>query len=237
MHLLKVACTALFSILELFLLAKWMGNRQMSQLTMFEYIIGITIGSIAAEMAVSGGGELFWPAAVSMAVYAAVAFFLSLITDKSIVCRRLITGRARILLYKGELYRRNFKRSHLDLSEFQMLCRNAGYFDLSQLACAVMESNGTISFLPKSGNRPATPQDLSLPVEEDGPLFVVIMDGKLLPQNLKACGVEAEWIKKQLKQQGVSTVEEALLATVNHKKELSVYRNVKSRKTGKDMFE
>lgn len=236
MEIVKAMLAAVLSIAELFLLIKWIGNRQMSQLTMFEYINGITIGSIAAEMALAEDTDHLLEAAVTMLVYAAIGFGLSLLTDKSIACRRIITGRSRVLFADGKLYRNNFKKSHMDFSEFQVLCRNAGYFNLADLQCAILEPNGKISFLPKSEKRPATPEDLSLTVQPEHPVSVVIMDGRMLQRNMKACGIDENWIQKQLKQQGVSAVKDVCLATVDDTLAFSVYQNYSENAKG-DRFQ
>ena len=159
MEYAHVILASLFSILALFLITKLLGCRQMNQLSMFDYINGITIGSIAAELAASWGKE-FWQWAIALVIYGLATFLLSLATDRSIQARRLITGTPIPLYENGQLLDQNFRRAKLDLNEFLMQCRLAGYFDLSQLETVLFEPNGMLSILPASPYRPATPFDL-----------------------------------------------------------------------------
>ena len=115
MEYAHVILASLFSILALFLITKLLGCRQMNQLSMFDYINGITIGSIAAELAASWGKE-FWQWAIALVIYGLATFLLSLATDRSIQARRLITGTPIPLYENGQLLDQNFRRAKLDLN-------------------------------------------------------------------------------------------------------------------------
>ncbi len=127
MDLLKIVALSFGSVIFLFILTKLMGNKEMSQLSMFDYIIGITIGSIAAEMATALENDFMQPV-VAMAVYAIVSIIISILSYKSLKVRRIISGNSLILLDNGELYRDNLKKAKLDLNEFLMQCRTARIF-------------------------------------------------------------------------------------------------------------
>lgn len=122
MDLLKIVALSLGSVIFLFILTKLMGNKEMSQLSMFDYIIGITIGSIAAEMATALENDFMQPL-VAMAVYAIVSIIISVLSYKSLKFRRMSSGDSLILLDNGEIYRDNLKKAKLDLNEFLMQCR------------------------------------------------------------------------------------------------------------------
>lgn len=122
MDLLKIVALSLGSVIFLFILTKLMGNKEMSQLSMFDYIIGITIGSIAAEMATALENDFMQPL-VAMAVYAVVSIVISVLSYKSLKFRRISSGDSLILLDNGEIYRDNLKKAKLDLNEFLMQCR------------------------------------------------------------------------------------------------------------------
>lgn len=148
MEYAHVILASLFSILALFLITKLLGCRQMNQLSMFDYINGITIGSIAAELAASWGKE-FWQRAIALVIYGLATFLLSLATDRSIQARRLITGTPIPLYENGQLLDQNFRRAKLDLNEFLMQCRLAGYFDLSSWRqCSLNPMGCSASSLP-----------------------------------------------------------------------------------------
>lgn len=127
MDLLKIVALSFGSVIFLFILTKLMGNKEMSQLSMFDYIIGITIGSIAAEMSTALENDFMQPV-VAMAVYAIVSIIISILSYKSLKVRRIISGNSLILLDNGELYRDNLKKAKLDLNEFLMQCRTSRIF-------------------------------------------------------------------------------------------------------------
>lgn len=235
MDILKIVSLSFGSLVILFILTKLMGNREMSQLTMFDYIVGITIGSIAAEMSTSLESNFMEPV-VAMIVYGLVTVFISYITCKSLSLRRFFTGRARILLDNGKLYRKNFKSAKIDLNDFLMECRINGYFNLSDIQTAILEPNGRVSFLPKSLKRPATPEDLNLSPSIENVVINVILDGVLLKENLAKTGNNINWLENNLKEQGINDMKKVFLATCDNQNNLSVY--VKLDKQNKhDFFE
>ena len=222
--ILPVILRSIGSIFALFILTKVMGYRQISQLSMFDYINGITIGSIAAEMAI-GDTKLFLDGLIAMIAYTIVVTLSSIITDHSIHIRRLLGGKPYILLQNGTLYRKNMQKAHLDLGEFLTQCRNMGYFRLSDIQTAIMEPNGKISILPVSDNRPVSPKDLNLTPDPDWLNVNVIVDGKIQEKNLKALGKDYAWLHSQLKIHNVRTPEEVFLATCDHDGAFEVYQN------------
>jgi len=200
------------SIVVLFILTKLMGYRQMSQLSMFDYINGITIGSIAAEMSVSLDEDFTQPL-TAMIIYGIADIILSYLSSKSITARRFIIGKPKILFDNGELYEKNLKKAKIDMNEFLTQCRVSGYFDLAQIQSAVLESNGKISFLPKSNNRPVTPEDLDIFPQKECMVANVIIDGKIMHKNLAHAGKDENWLRAQLKGQGIASEKEVLLGT------------------------
>lgn len=221
MEIIKVLLTSFLSVGALFLMAKIMGHKQMSQLDFFDYISGITIGSIAAELAT----ELEEPLKPLMAivVYGATAVLLSKITSLFPKTRKYINGTPTILMNNGKLYRENMKKAKLDLSEFMVLCRQQGYFNLSDIQTAVFEFNGKLSILPVSKKRPANPEDLNLCPQPEYIQTEMIMDGRVLDENLKRKGLDDKWLQKQLRAQGYQKPQEVFLALCDENKQLTVF--------------
>ena len=222
MDILKILFLSLGSLIVLFILTKLMGNREMSQLSIFDYIISITIGSIAAEMSTSLENNFIEPL-VAMIVYALSTIIISYITVHSLKLREILTGKSLILYDNGKLYRENFKKAKLDLNEFLMQCRTNGYFSLSDLQTVVLESNGKISFLPNTLKRPATPEDLNLSPKQDFLKTNLILDGIVLEENLRFTGHDKQWLKEQIKKQGIYDFKQIFLATYDSNNDLSVY--------------
>lgn len=221
MDIFKVILTSLFSVLILFLIAKIMGHRQVSQLDFFDYITGITIGSVAAELATEL--EDPWKPAIAILIYGTAAFMLNLITSKFPKSRKYINGSPAIIMDNGKIYRRNMKKAKLDLSEFLMMCREQGYFDLNDIQTAVFENNGKLTVLPTSTSRPATPEDFNLTPKADYISTEIIMDGRILDENLKRAGLDLTWLNKQLKAEGYKNAKEIYLGLCDKDNNLSLF--------------
>lgn len=221
MDIIKIILTALFSVVALFIITKIMGHKQVAQLDFFDYISGITIGSIGAELATDL--EAPWQSLIALVVYGVVSFLLSMITSKFAKTRKYINGTPSIIMDNGKLYRKNLKKAKLDLSEFMLLCREQGYFDLNEIQTVVFEQTGKFSILPKSENRPATPLDLKLEVKPSKIAVEVIMDGRVSDGNLKRMGLNMEWLEKQLKKQGYKSEKEIFLAICDSDNQLTLF--------------
>ena len=209
MDILKMILTPILSVAAIFLITKIMGHKQVAQLDFFDYVSGITIGSIAAELAT----ELEKPERplIALAIYGIASLLLNLISHKIPRARKYINGAPTILLNDGKLYRKNLKQAKLDLSEFMLLCREQGYFDLDEIRTAVFEHNGQLSILPKAQNRPATPADMGITVKPAHIGVEVIMDGRVMGENLSRMGRDGRWLEKRLREQKYKSPKEILL--------------------------
>ncbi len=224
MDIIKVLLTSLLSVTALFIITKIMGHKQVAQLDFFDYVSGITIGSIGAELAT----ELEEPhrPLIALCVWGGASLILNLIAHKIPRTRKYINGTPTILMNGGKLYRKNLKKAKLDLSEFMLLCREQGYFDLDEIQTAIFEHNGNLSILPKAANRPATPEDLKIVAKATHIGVEVIMDGRVMGENLSRMGRDANWLDKQLKAQGYKDAEEIFLAVYRPEEDkLTLYQN------------
>ena len=210
MEFLGVIFTALLSVVALFIITKIMGHKQISQLDFFDYVSGITIGSIGAEMATEL--ETPYKPLIALCVYGLASMVLNFVAHRMPRMRKYINGTPTILLNEGKLYRQNLKKAKLDLSEFMLLCREQGYFDLNEIQTAIFEHNGKISILPKTEMRPVTPADLQLTVKKMKMGVELIMDGRVMGENLVRIGRNEVWLKKQLNQQGHKSAKAIFLA-------------------------
>lgn len=203
MELLRIIFTSVFSLIILLILTKLLGYRQLTQLSFFDYIIGITIGSIAAEMATDLEMD-WWQPVVAMVIYGVAAYVLSLLAQKSIKVRRVLVGEPVILIYNGKLLYPNIKKVHYEINDLLAEARCAGYFDLSEIAFAVMENNGKLSFLPTDENKPCVHKDMNIKAEKSALCANLVMDGKIMPDSLKSMGKNEIWLKEQLKEMNLS---------------------------------
>jgi uncharacterized membrane protein YcaP (DUF421 family) len=224
MEIIKVILTALLSVASLFIITKIMGHKQVAQLDFFDYVSGITIGSIGAELATEL--EKPYKPLIALAIYGLASLLLNLLAHKIPRTRKYINGTPTILMNDGNLYRKNLKKAKLDLSEFMLLCREQGYFDLDEIQTAIFEHNGKLSILPKAANRPATPDDLKITAKATHIGVEVIMDGRVMGENLSRMGREVNWLTKQLNIQGCKDAKEIFLGIYRPEEDkLTLYKN------------
>ena len=223
MDLLHVAVTSLVSLAAIFLLTKLMGNKQVSQMNLFDYVMGITIGSIAAEMATSLDGKFYYPL-TAIVIYTVIMWFISYLTEKNIKLRRFFTGRSIILMQGGKIYQKNFKTSKIDINDFLVQCRINGFFTLDDVDTAILEQNGKISFLPKVQARPVNVQDMNITAKQEKLSFTVVLDGHIMEENLKFSGNNKKWLENELQKQKIGNVKDVFIALCDDNNTLSVYK-------------
>ena len=224
MEIIKVILTSVLSAAALFFIAKIIGHKQMSQLDFFDYITGITIGSIAAELATEL--EKPWKPLIAMVVYGTITVILTAVTNKFLRARKFINGTPTIIMNNDKIYRKNMKKAKIDLSEFMVMCRQEGYFNISDIQTAVFEYNGKLTILPKSTKRPVTPKDMNIIPPEEFINTEVIIDGRIMDENLKRMGLNTVWLEQKIKEQGYKNAKEVFLGLCDNKNNLTLYKQI-----------
>lgn len=175
-----------------------LGKKQVAQLEFADYVVGISIGSIAAQMAVDP--EIpFYHFLIAMAIYGFLDLFITLISRKANWLKSLFKGKPLVLIDKGEIDYDALKKSKLDLEELQSLCRIKGYFDLSEIHYCLFEPSGEFSILPKNENMAAQKKDLKVKQKQQNLSVNLVVDGRIQKQQLKKVGVDALWVLKKAK--------------------------------------
>lgn len=222
MNFLEVVYRTFLSALTLFLLAKAMGRKQIGELNTFDYIIGITIGSIASEMTVNSDVSLI-NCIVAMAVLSLIDILISYGTTKSMFLRRFFTGCPIILIENGKIIEKGLNKARFDINDLLQECRINGYFDISEIAYAVMEANGRISFLLKSKYTPVTLSDMKIKASKKGLCVNLIIDGNIMMEHLKNINKDSAWLLTRLENMGYSDYSNILLASCDTKEQITVY--------------
>lgn len=212
----------LLAIAVLFVLARLDGAKQVSQLTFYDYIVGITAGSIAASMCIEEEIDI-WVCLIALVLFMLSSLLFSVLSSKSIFLRRIFTGQAVFLIDKGEILYDGLRRSHFDLSDLMRELRSQGYFNINQINYAILETNGNLSVMPKPGDRPMTASEHGVQLPDETILANVVEDGKILKGNLKAFNRDEAWLRGELTAQGVEKLRDVMLATLNEQGELNVY--------------
>lgn len=221
MEFVYILVLSFVSITVLFILTKLIGFRQISEMSFFDYVVGISIGSIAAEMATNIDIE-WWKGVTAMVFYAVVGILLSYISQKSIKARKLISGQPIILIDNGKIIKDNLKKARIEINDLLTSARSNGYFNLSDIDYAIMETTGKISFLPVALKRQLNPKDFNFAPEKEGLYINVIIDGHIMEKDLENANFSREELERQLRNKG-KRPEDILLATVDIKKQLTLY--------------
>ena len=221
-EVMDVILRALLSLIALFLVTKLLGKKQVSQLSLFDYVIGISIGNFAAEMTT----DLDLPyvhGIVAVLVFGLVAYLVSYFSMKSILLRRFFIGTPTVLIRNGKILVNSLKKCKFDINDLLEECRVSGYFDISQIEYALLEANGKLSILPKGEYVSVTVKDMNLTPQKPSLCANVIIDGKIMKNNLKFVNKDEKWLKKELKVKGYENLNNILLATVDNKEKVIVY--------------
>lgn len=222
MEFLQIVLLAVVSFVVLFIIAKVLGYRQISELSFFDYIVGITIGSIAAEMSTNIDIE-WWKGITAMVIYAIFDVVLGLISQKSIKARKVIDGKPIIIINKGKISKQGLKKAKLEVDDLLTAARVAGYFNIADIDYAIMEITGKISFLPVPMQRPLNPKDFNFAPERTGLCVNVILDGELMQDNLPKANLTEQKLKEILKQRDVKQ-EQILLATIDEAGNVEIFK-------------
>lgn len=207
----------------IFFLTKLLGKKQISQLSFFDYIVGITIGSTVADIALDVEKN-FIGGVVSLVIFVLIAYLISIVTMKNMTLRRFLIGVPTVLVEKGKIIESGLKKCKLDVNELLAEARIAGYFDIDEIDYALMEINGAISFLPKEKEKKLTKKDMKIKLDKSGLTVNAIIDGEYMTNNMKAVGKDKEWLYHELKVLGYETLDDILLATIDTNYKVNVYR-------------
>ncbi|MCF7624709.1 MULTISPECIES: DUF421 domain-containing protein [Peribacillus] len=217
---LDVFIRALLFLVILFLVTKLLGKKQLSQLSYFEYVVGITIGSIGAEV-ITGLERNISVGVIGIVTTAAISFLIGVISLKSKMVRDLVEGKGTVFIKDGKIMEDNLKKERYTTDELLELLRKKDAFQVSDVEFAVLEATGDLSVMLKKENQPLTAKDLNLVVASVKEPQTVIMDGEILDEPLATIGRSRSWLHTELEKLGV-TIENVFLGQINSYGELTV---------------
>ena len=224
---LNICFRTILILIILFFITKMMGKKQISELNFFDYVVGITIGSIAADISLDIEKNMIAGIA-ALFIYGFISYIISFVSIKSILARRFFIGVPTVLVEKGKIIESGLKKSKIDVNDLLMVARENGYFNLDEIDYALMEVNGNISFLPKEKEKPVTKKDMKIKCSNEGLTVNAIIDSKYMVNNMKAINKDKEWLDHELKVNGYDNYDNILLATIDNNYKVTIYeKNVK----------
>ncbi|HEX3029818.1 MAG TPA: DUF421 domain-containing protein [Clostridia bacterium] len=222
LEIVNAALKSFVAIMVLFVLCRLMGKKSIAQLTFFDYIVGTTIGSIAAALSADHTIKYAY-AVTSLIVWFAFFILVSLISLKSIHGRRFLGSVPTILIQNGHIIETNLKKERFNINDFLEELRLKGAFNVADVEFAILETNGEISVKFKSQKQPLTPSDLNIPTDYEGLSASLIIDGVIMNDNLKLVNLNEKWLMDELNRQNVKAPNEVLLGSLDTKGKLSLY--------------
>ncbi|GAA0122750.1 DUF421 domain-containing protein [Clostridium butanoliproducens] len=214
MDILILLLKTTLSFLALLVLTRILGKKQMSQLTFFNYVTGITIGSIVANI-ITVDNEPFIDEIIGLVWWCVLAELTAYITVKSHKLGRLLDGEPSIVIKDGKIIRKVMVDLRMNSEDLTMLLREQSIFSVSEVDYAIIEPNGKLSVLKKDNYQEVTKEDMKIkPTPKKYLPIQLISDGSVIEHNLKEVNVTKKWLEKQLKNSGVKSIDEVYYAEI-----------------------
>ncbi|MDW7673917.1 MAG: DUF421 domain-containing protein [Bacillota bacterium] len=211
MPYIEILLQTLLAFFALLIFARLLGKQQVGQLTFFEYVNGITIGSIAGTLATSldiRTSHNF----VSLLFFVSLTLIAQYVSVVSRPLRKLLDGEPTVIIHNGKILEQNMKKMRYNLDELLQQLRTKDAFDISRVEFALLEPDGKLSVQLKSQYQPVTPNDLNLTTGYQGIGSELIIDGEIVKENLVQNYLTEEWLRQELAARGIVELEEVVLA-------------------------
>ena len=215
---------AFVSFIYLFIISKILGKKQIAQLEFIDYAVGISLGSIAAEMATDTETPFYYYL-ISMTIFFALALLVAIFGRKNTFLKRLLKGKPSTLIYEGKIQYDELKKCNIDVNDLLSMLREKDYFDINDVAYAIFEPSGELSVLPKGNQKPVVLEDVNRDAIEQASLCnVIVVDGVISESGLNEVNQNEQWLFKRLGISNHDDLKKIILATYDDKKdELNVH--------------
>lgn len=214
---LGIIPSSLISLLTLFIITKIIGKKQVSELSLFDYVIGISIGNFSAEMIINQDVQ-YVNGMMAIIVFGLTAWVVNFLARKSITVRRLLMGVPTVVIEDGIIIEQSLKSLNMDINDLLEFLRSEGYFHIEEIAYAIMEANGQLSVLPKAPYKPMTLKDMKIAGSKEELDSNVIIDGEFMMENIKNSSKGFDWVKRELKKNGYNKPDAILLGVISSNK-------------------
>lgn len=226
---MEILLRSVITFIGLLVLTLLMGRKQLSQITFFDYIVGITIGSIAASIVVDRSIGII-DGIIATVVWCTMPIIIGFIAVKNIAFRRLIDGEPKVLIQNGIIINKNMLKEKYNMGDLLMQLRDNSVFDITEIEFAILEPNSNLSVLKKSQYNPVTPKDMNIPTNYKGIMTELIIDGRIISQHLKIANKDEKWLLDQLKSKNIDNINNVVFAGLQTDGQL--YISLKTDSTG-----
>ncbi len=212
-----VLINAVVSFAYLFIISKILGKKQIAQLEFIDYAVGISLGSIAAEMSTDAETPFYYYL-IAMTIFFVLALLVAVVGRKSTVLKRILKGKPATLIYEGKIDYSQLKKCNIDVNDLLSMLREKNYFDINDVAYAIFEPSGKLSVLPKGNQKPVVIEDVDRQAIEQASLTnVVVVDGVISRSGLSEAGKTEAWLFDRLQIKDKDALDNILLAIYDDK--------------------
>lgn len=209
-------------LIILFILTKLMGKKQLSQMNIYDYLVGITIGNVAADISIDLETN-FLAGVVSLLVYSLFGVVVTYISLRNLKFNKFFSGSPTVLIEKGKILIGNLKKEGIDINSLEEEARLNGFFDLSKVNYAILETSGKISFLAKVKDDYVTNENMKLKVDENELGINLIQDGVVIDSNLEYVKKDRDWLKKICRKKGYKSYKDIFLLIYKKDNDIWIY--------------
>jgi len=209
----------IFTYILVLIITRLMGRKLISQMTFFDFIVGVSMGSMAANLSI-GSENTPITASLSLITFAILTILIGFSHIKSFKIRKLINSEPVILIDNGKIVENNMKRIRVTIEQLTMKLREKNIFNLADVEFAILETNGKLSVLPKADKMPLTPSHMNIPTTSKGLMKDIIIDGNIINENLKTADLDIQWLKSQLNMNNIKDASDVFYAGVDNAKNL-----------------
>ena len=210
----EITLRAVGAYISMLVITRLVGKEQLKELTPGDFVNAIAIGSIAAEMASDHKENVIYYI-IAITIFGALTYFTNLLALKYRPARKLLEGQPVIVVHNGKLLEKNMAKERYSIDNLSMQLREKNVFNIADVEFAVLEPNGLLSVLLKSDKQPLTPSDLNISTQYKGISSELIIDGKVIQQNLAQNNLSEQWLMEQLKQQDIDSVNKVNFASLD----------------------
>ncbi len=211
---LEIIVQTFLSFFTILFITRLLGRQQVSQLTFFEYINGITFGSIAATLATDLDGKT-WQHFCGLILFGVLTGLISIFTVKSRTFSKVIDGEPLLVIQNGKILENNLKRSKYTLDELNILLRQQQCFSAGDISYGLLESTGQLSIIKKGDKREVTLGDLKITPQVENIPTEIIIGGQIIYDNLRKRNLTGKDLLKKLNKSNIKKIEEVMYATID----------------------
>ncbi len=204
---------SIFLYIIVLIVMRLMGKREIGQLQPFEFVISIMIADLAS-IPMTESGIPISNGIIPILGLLVMHLIISVLNMKSFKARELICGKTTILIYRGKINEKALEKERFTVNELQERLRIKNVFNIGDVEYAILETSGEVTIIQKPNKRNTIPEDFNIMPEYEGIPYDLVIDGKVMYDNLKSLGKDYNWLKKEAKKFGIKP-EEALVITLD----------------------